>query len=439
MGQAKLTRAVQRLTAPEVRNAKKPGLLHDGGGLYVQITATAEKPDEPRSVTKAWLLRYTAASGKRREMGLGAFPGVSLSDARLAAERARKLLQAGVDPIEARKRERAAAAVEAAQAMTFRQASEAYMKGQAGRWKSEKHAKLWASSLEAYAHPLIGSLPVADIDVRLVLKVLEPIWTEKTETASRVRQRIEAVLDWAAVRGNRQGDNPARWRGHLQKVLPSRTELRPVKHHAALPYAHVGAFMRDLRKVESQGALALELCILTATRTTETLAACWSEFDLDAKLWTIPAARMKGTAETRRDHRVPLSGQAVAVLTKLRTGADRRAKYVFPGLGTKRPMSGMAMLMTLRRMKRKGLTVHGFRSTFRDWCADCTNFPREIAEQALAHSLGDKTEAAYRRGDALLKRAKLMQAWADFCDRESKLGTVVPMQRKAADARGERG
>lgn len=416
-----------RLTAAAVRNARKLGMLHDGGGLYLQITEGAE-PDTPR---KSWLLRYQSPLGRRREMGLGSAETVTLATARDLAEAAKALAGRGVDPIEQRKADRAAAALEAARAMTFREAAEAYMKAHAHDWRNEKHRAQWTATLDAYAYPVLGPLPVAAIDVALVLRVVEPIWLTKRETASRVRGRIEAILDWCAVRGYRHGDNPARWRGHLQKALPKRPKA--VKHHAALPLADLGAFMASLREVRGTAALALEFCILTATRTNETLGARWAEIDLDAAVWTIPAERMKAN----REHRVPLSRQAVALLRKVEPLATPRTRYVFPGADRKSPLSGMSMLMTLRRMKRpdgkpyaESVTVHGFRSVFRDWAADATRFPREVAEAALAHTLRDQTEAAYRRGDALAKRRQLMQAWADFADRRVTGAEVIEMQGK---------
>lgn len=423
-----MARGIHRLTAAQVRNAKTPGMVHDGAGLFLQVTYRPERDGEPAGVTKSWLLRYTAAGGNRRDMGLGSADAVSLADARTMASAALKLLRAGVDPIDQRKADRAASAVEAARAMSFREAAEAYMTAQSSSWKSVKHAKLWAASLEAYVYPALGALPVAAVDVTLVLRVLEPVWREKPETGSRIRQRIEAVLDWAAARGCRSKDNPARWREHLQHLLPSRAQ--PVKHHPALPFERVGAFMADLRNVNGLGAAALELCILTATRTTETLKARWSEFDLDAGLWVIPPDRMKA----KREHRVPLPRQAVAMLRRLRA-ADPKGALVFPGQGTKTSLSGMAMLAVLKRMKRTDITTHGFRSSFRDWAGEMTNFPREVAEQALAHSLKDKTEAAYRRGDALEKRRQLMQAWADYCDHAAPVsGAVIPMRRERGEA-----
>mgnify|MGYP002622784146 CR=1 FL=1 len=386
-----------------------PGLRADGGGLYLQVTLSAD--GAPR---RSWLFRYRSPCGRRREMGLGPTEIVSLVAAREAAEAAVKLLRDGIDPIEQRRETRAAAACAPARLMSFQQAAETHIASQAASW-SEKQARLWTSTLKRYAYPVFGHLSVASIDVTLVLEVLKPIWSTKPETASRVRQRIEAVLDYATVLGQRQGENPARWRGYLQKALPAPAEVRAVRHHPALPFAQMPDFMAALRGAESQSALALELCILTASRTEATLGAEWSEIDFAAALWTVPAARMKGRRSQRRDHRVPLSRQVLALLQALRT-ADPRGKFVFPGRVAGRPLSGMAMTMVLRRMGRADVTVHGFRSTFRDWVADATNCPREVAEAALAHVIDDKTEAAYRRGDALQKRRSLMQNWADYCD-----------------------
>lgn len=422
------SRGKHRLTDKQARNAKRPGLLHDGAGLYLQVEAGADD-DTPR---RSWLLRYQSPTGKRREMGLGSLEKVSLATARDLADVAKAQAGRGIDPIEQRKKDRADAALEAARGITFRQAAEAYVKAHSSSWRNDKHRAQWTATLETYAYPILGALPVAKVDVGLVLRVLEPIWTEKRETASRLRGRLETILDWATVRGYRSGENPARWRGHLQMALPRKSKA--VKHHAALPFAQLGAFMEDLRAVDGLGAVALQLCILSATRTTETLSAQWSEFDLDAALWTIPAERMKA----HREHRVPLSRQAVKLLRQLRKAAPPKARYVFPSATAKRsaqrPLSNMAMTMTLRRLGRGAITVHGFRSTFRDWAGEHTNFPREVAEAALAHTVKDKVEAAYRRGDALQKRRQLMQAWADYCDRPAAAGSVVALKRKRGDA-----
>jgi integrase len=295
-------------------------------------------------------------------------------------------------------------------------------------WRNAKHAYQWEATLAQYAAPVIGALSVQAVDTSLVLKVLEPIWTTKTETAGRLRGRIETVLDWAAVRGFRTGDNPARWRGHLDKLLPAPCKVRKVEHHAALPYAEVGAFMTDLRQREGVAARALEFAILNAARTGETLGAAWSEIDMGARLWTIAGHRMKGG----REHRVPLSPAAMALLTLMQK--LKIDDHIFPGMKAGRPMSNMAMLALLRRMGRGDLTAHGFRSSFRDWAAERTNFPSEVAEMALAHAVGDRVEAAYRRGDLFEKRRRLMTAWADFFTKKpAERGKVVALRRSWED------
>lgn len=293
--------------------------------------------------------------------------------------------------------------------MTFKQCAQAYIKAHEAGWKNDKHIAQWTSTLERYVYPTMGALPVAAIDTGLVMKCLEPIWTAKTETASRVRGRIESILDWAAVRKYRLGENPARWKGHLDHLLPSRAKMQKSDHHAALPYDQIGSFMLDLAQQEGNGARALELAILTATRTSEVLGAIWDEFDLDKKIWTIPANRMKAGKE----HRIPLSDSALAILEKQK--ASKVGEYIFFGQRDKKPLSNMAMLMVLRRMKRDDLTAHGFRSTFRDWVAERTSYPAEVAEMALAHAVSDKVEAAYRRGDLFEKRVQVMRDWAVFC------------------------
>ena len=293
--------------------------------------------------------------------------------------------------------------------MTFDGCAKAYIAAHEAAWRNPKHRQQWTNTLATYVSPVIGQLPVAAVDTGLVLKVVEPIWSKKPETASRVRGRIEVVLDWAKVRGYRDGENPARWRGHLDHLLPAKSKVRKVEHHAALPYAQVGAFMVGLREQPGIGARALEFLILTATRTGETLGAIWNEVDIAARLWTIPAARMKAG----KDHRVPLSDAALTVLKQMH--AIRHSDYVFPGGRDRRPLSEMALLMLLRRMERGNVTAHGFRSTFRDWAAERTSSPREVAEAALAHAIPDAVEAAYRRGDLFDKRRKLMAAWAEYC------------------------
>ncbi len=412
-----MARTIGKLTALTVTRAKRRGYLADGGGLYLQIGPNG---------TKSWVFRFRD-EGRLREMGLGPLHTVSLTEARDLATEKRRLRLAKIDPIAARDSAEERAKLEAAQAISFRDCAKAYIAAHEASWKNEKHAAQWPSTLEAYAYPVIGDLSVQRIDTGLVLKVLEPIWNEKTETASRVRGRIETVLDWAKVRGHRQGDNPARWRGHLDKMLPARAKVQKVRHHAALPYSEIGSFIAALRKHEGIGAAALKFAILTAARTGEVIGATWAEIDLNANVWTIPAERMKAGKE----HRVPLSKAAVAVLTEMQKAKPdyRPNHFVFRGGRTGEPLSDMALLKTLERMGRDDLTVHGFRSTFRDWAAEQTNFPREVCEHALAHSLPDKVEAAYRRSDLFEKRRKLMDAWARYCASVRPVGSVIPMNR----------
>jgi integrase len=409
------------LTDRMVKQARKPGVLIDGKGLRLRVS---ENPNT-KEVRKSWVLRVTVKGGPVRELGLGSADDLPLAEARVVATQWRRLARDGKDPLAARDAERAARALEAARTQTFKQCAEAYIAAHKAGWRNEKHAKQWTSTLNTYAHPTLGKLSVQAVDVTLVMRVLEPIWKHKTETASRVRQRIECVLDWAAVRGYRQGENPARWRGHLQKALPARAKVQKVRHHPALPYAALPDFMAELRAENGDSARALEFAILTATRTNETLKGRWSEIDWDAKVWTIPGERMKAG----REHRVPLAPAAIAVLRDMRK-ANPKSDWVFPGSGKGETLSTMAMLMTLRRMKRTAITAHGFRSTFRDWAAEQTAFSRETAEAALAHSIGDRTEAAYRRGDALEKRRKLMEAWARYCGAPARTkASVVPIRK----------
>ncbi len=408
-----------------VKQVRKPGVLIDGAGLRLRITANANTGE----LRKSWVLRVTVKGGPVREIGLGSAHDIQLTEARTRAREARKLARDGVDPVEARDAEVARRALEAARAMTFRQCAEALIATHEAGWKNAKHRQQWVNTLKTYVYPVFGDVPVQTIDVSLVMKAIEPIWKTKTETASRVRQRIESVLDWAAVRGYRQGENPARWRGHLERALPARAKVQKVKHHAALPFADLPAFMGELRAMSGDSARALEFAILTATRTNETLKARWSEIDLKTKVWTIPGERMKAGCE----HRVPLSAAALAVLEAMGM-AHPKSDWVFPTASLRSDreptLSSMALLATLRRMKRADLTAHGFRSTFRDWAGEMTNFPREIAEQALAHALKDKTEAAYRRGDALEKRRRLMDAWGAYCATPAmNCGAVVAIRR----------
>lgn len=397
----------------------------DGGGLYLQITKARSKDQTPEVVgSKSWIFRYQL-DHKAREMGLGPFHSVTLAEARDKAAEARKLKVDGKDPIELRRARKAAERVEAAKAVTFKAAAGRYITSHKAGWKSLKHGDQWTATLEAYAYPIFGELPVGDVDTGLVTKALEAIWTSKPETASRVRGRIEAVLDWARVHGYCSGENPARWRGHLDKLLPARSRVRGVKHHAALAFGELANFLPALRAREGVAPRALEFAILTAARTGEVLGARWEEVDMAAKLWTIPADRMKA----KREHRVPLTDRALELLKGLK--AEAAGAMIFPGGKKDRPLSNMALLETLRRMERGDLTTHGFRSTFRDWAAERTSYPGDVVEMALAHTISDKVEAAYRRGDLFDKRRRLMAEWDKFCRLPPQKGSVTPFRRKA--------
>ena len=398
-----------KLTALKTDKVKASGYYGDGGGLFLQVS---------RYGTKSWVFRLKA-NGRLREMGLGSLDTYSLAEARERARNCRKLRDEGKDPIEERNAARLAVKLEATKAITFEQCAERHIAAHRAGWRNGKHRDQWSSTLETYVNPIIGALPVQAIDTTLVMKAVEPIWNEKPETASRVRGRIEAILDWATARGFRAGENPARWRGHLDKLLPKKTKVRRIEHHAALPYREIAAFVAELRSQEGIAARALEFAILTAARTGEVIGALWGELDLADRLWTIPAERMKADKE----HRVPLSDAAIAILEDLQR--VRQGDYVFPGGRAGRPISNMAMTMTLRRMGRGELTVHGFRSSFRDWAAERTGFPAEVAEMALAHAVSDKVEAAYRRGDLFQKRRQLMDAWARYCATPAPAGKVV--------------
>jgi integrase len=390
---------LNKLTALAVAKTSKPGYYGDGGGLWLQVAPSG---------SKSWIFRFKMA-GKQREMGLGGLQTVELAKVRVLARECRSLLLEGKDPIEARKAVRLADALQRARSMSFDQCAAAYIDAHRGSWKNAKHADQWKNTLATYASPIIGALPVADVDTDLVVKVLSPIWGVRTETATRVRGRIESILDWATVSRFRQGDNPARWRGHLENLLADPNKIAPVRNHPALPWREVPAFMLELAKCEGVAALAAEFAIVTATRSGEVRGAKWDEVNLEAKLWTIPAQRMKAAKE----HRVPLSTVAVALLTAM----PSRDGVVFRGRSVNVALSDMSLTAVLRRMGRRDITIHGFRSSFRDWCAEAVgnSFSREVCEHALAHSLPDRVEAAYRRGDLLEKRVLLMQAWASYC------------------------
>ena len=399
-----------KLTSLMVAKLKKPGHYGDGGLLYLQIDERGNK---------SWDLRYRVG-GRVREMGLGSLDTFSLAEARERAREGRKLLADGNDPIEVRKAVRMQQRLDEAKAITFADFAKSFIATRQSGWRNSKHAAQWPSTLKTYVYPIFGALPVQAIDTGLVIKALEPIWQTKPETAGRVRGRIESILDGAAARGYRQGENPARWKGHLENLLPKKSKVRRVEHHAALPYVELPAFMAELREQDGIAARALEFAILTAARTGEVIGARWSEINLAERLWTIPAERMK---KSDREHRVPLSEATIAVLERMK--AVRQGAFVFPGGRVGRPLSNMSMLMTLRRMGCGDSTTHGFRSTFRDWAAERTGFAAEVAEMALAHTVSDKVEAAYRRGDLFQKRRQLTDAWARFCTVPATAGKVV--------------
>jgi len=398
-----MVRSINRLSARKVASEQRRGMHADGGGLYLQIS---------RFDTKSWVFRFTLEK-KTRDMGLGPVHTISLSEARAEAEKCRKLVREGLDPIEQRRLARGQIRAEAKKVMTFKECAEKYISAHSAGWKSVKHSQQWTNTLAAYAYPRFGDLPVQVVDTGLVMQVLEPIWLTKTETASRLRGRIEVILDWASVRKFREGENPARWKGHLDMLLPARSKVQKVKHHSALPYTEAGLFIAELRQQDSVSALGLEFLILTVARTSEVLKARWEEISVDDGLWTIPAERMK----VEKEHRVPLSSAALNVLAEMKKSA--RNQFVFPGMRNNTTLSNMAFLQLLKRMGRADLTAHGFRSTFRDWAAERTNYPADVAEMALAHSVSSKVEAAYRRGDMFEKRRKMMEDWAAFVEGSS--------------------
>jgi len=430
-----VAKAVARFTDIEIKNFlaertdQRTRVIHDGGGLYLSI--------DKRSKSANWIYRYMT-DGQARTMGLGAYPAVSLAKARKAATEAREARVDGLDPVDDRRAKKAAKRLARAKALTFKEAAEAYIASKREEWKNAKHAEQWPSTLKAYAYPLIGDLSVAEVDNAAILRVLqqdvtsadgkktERLWTAKPETASRLRGRLEAVLGWAIAGGRRTADNCARW-DILKHQLPAKSKLPKgkVKHHTALAIDAMPEFMTRLRSAEGMGARALEMAILTAARSGEVRGATWSEIDLKAKVWTIPGARMKAG----RDHRVPLSPAAVAVLKALPRGEGAQLIFRAAKGG---PLSDMTLSAVLRRMGVDAVP-HGFRSTFRDWGAERTNYPSEMLEMALAHTVSDKVEAAYRRGDMFDKRQKLMDAWASFIDAKAQ-SNVDKLPRKSKSA-----
>jgi integrase len=403
--------ATEKLKALDVGRLP-PGLHPDGGGLYLQVA-----PGGGRS----WLFRYSL-HGKEHRIGLGSVSAVPLKLARKLATDARQLRATGIDPLAQKRERRNEHVVAEARAVTFRECADSYITAHEAGWRNPKHRQQWRSTLETYCFPIMGALPVQAIDTGMVLKVLEPIWRHKTETASRLRGRIESIIDYAKAREYRNGENPARWRGHLDMLLARPTKIAPHEHHAALPYRELGGFMSDLRGRDSTSAHCLEFLILTAARTGEVIGAQWNEFDLAAKVWTVPANRMKGN----REHRVPLSSRAVEIVQLMQSQCEN--DFVFAGRSG--GLSNMTLLAMLRTMGRS-VTAHGFRSTFRTWAAEQTSFSNEVCEAALAHVIGDKVEAAYQRGDLFKKRRRLMEAWAAFCSKPSQSSGNVTALRGA--------
>lgn len=415
------------LTVKQVETTTKLGYTADGKepGLNLQVTKGSS------GLNRSWVFRYTSpVSGKRREIGLGSTLVRGLADARVQAAAYRREILDGNDPKDVRDAQRAARKVKQIAPITFQEAAERCIATKQHEWKNEKHRHQWASSLKTYAFPSLGSLPVDQVTMEKVLAVLEPIWTTKTETATRVRQRIETIMDWARARKLYVGDNPASLKGGLGQLLPKASKIAAVNHHPALPYQQVHSFIHALRDKHGISPKALEFLTLTAARSGEVLGAKWDEIDLHAKVWTIPADRMKAG----RDHRIPLSERAVEILQQMFAG--KQCDYVFPGPSGNSGMSSAALLAVMKKMPRYSAYVpHGLRSTFRDWAAETTSFANETLELALAHTIKDKAEAAYRRQDQLEKRSKLMQQWAQYIETEPQVGQVVALRKAAKDER----
>lgn len=417
--------SIHRLTDRQVKSASKP--LGDGGGLWVY----------PRGNARVWIYRYSVA-GKQTEMGLGGYPTVSLAEARQKATEARALRKQGIDPLEHRKQQEATAEATGSGIPTFTQVAAAYIRAHRRSWQNPKHQRQWVSTLKRYARPAIGNLPVDQVSTEHVLGILSPIWQSKTETASRVQGRVESVLDYAAARKWRDPLNPCRWKGHLDSILPSPAKVKRaanggvVRHQPALDYRVVPEFMVDLRKLGSISALALEFAILNASRTSEVIKAQWSEVDLESALWNIPPERMKA----RRPHRVPLTAPVLAILEAVPRVSGN--PYIFPGARQGKPLSNMALLQVMRGLghgvggDKSDAVPHGFRSSFRDWCGEVSSFPSNVAEAALAHVIGDKTEAAYMRGDLFEKRRRLMEQWAQWCGKGAVNNVVSIGQHQQA-------
>jgi integrase len=405
-----MPRHARPLSSRRVQSLKTRGFYADGGQLYLQVSRTG---------SKSWVFRFTLA-GRKRDMGLGSLATFTLAEARERARKMRQLVADGVDPINERNKTRGASAT----VLTFRQCAERYVAAHQAGWRNGGGE--WLASLAKHVFPVLGDVAVAAVDLPLVMRAIEPLWAKQPVRMNIVRLRLEMVIDWARVRGYRQGDNPARWKGHLDTLLPHRKKVAPVVHRAALPYAEVSQFMVDLRRLTDTSARALEFQILAAARSGEVVGARWDEIDMGARVWTIPGARMKAG----RDHRVPLSPAAMAVLE--RQAELRESDYVFSGRVSGQPINIDAPMRAIEKLGLRGrVTAHGFRSAFRDWAAEQTNFPREIAETSLAHVVGDGTERAYQRGDFLMKRRRIMTAWAEYIAMPaSQVAYVLPLAQK---------
>jgi integrase len=472
-----MPRLLHRLSAVQVKVLKEAGYYADGGNLYLQVTKAPPvqpaqsygtsrartspartrrvKPETVHVPTpvagaaslagqdavrqrgkgagaaKSWIFRF-ALAGKTRDMGLGRYPTVSLDRARELAERYRRLVAEGRDPIKVRDEERKALAAAHAKGRTFEQCAKAYIAAHEASWVNAKHRQQWTNTLKSYAYPLLGKVQVAAIDTDLVMQVLQPLWAKKPETASRLRGRIETILDWAKVSGFRQGENPARWRGHLDHLLPSKRKVRAVKHHPAVPFKDIPTFMTKLQERDGVAQRALEFGILTALRSQEFRRARWTEIDTEERLWTVPGGRTgrmkRKNKDEAKDHRVPLSAAALALLKAL----PRVGDYVFPGQRKGDAISDTAIRDALRDMgyAHDDGTIHGFRSSFRDWAAERTNFANHVVEAALAHEIGNDVEAAYRRGELLAKRRQLMEAWAGYCTSKAAAAKVLAFEQR---------
>lgn len=426
-----MPRVATPLTAAKVRTAG-PGRYVDGDGLRL-LVCKAKRPDEPERAF--WVLRYTPpGGGKMREAGLGRARGpncVSLAVARERARRFREKLHAGLDPLAEREAEAARAKAEAArakaEAVTFAHVADLYIGAHENSWRHPKHRQQWRNTLRDYALPTLGPLPVGDIGTGEVMSFLEPLWRSKPETASRLRGRVEAIIDYARARGWREAENPARWRGHLDHLLPARSKVAAIRHHAALPWREVGAFMERLRQSNGIAARCLEFAILTGARSGEARGARWSEIDFSNAIWTIPGERMKSS----KQHRVPLSDAAIHVLRQMQAFGDEAGGFIFIGGRRGSALSDVSLGKAVTAAGGNGATTHGFRSTFRDWAAEATSHPNHVVEQALAHTIGNAVEAAYRRGDLLELRRKLMTDWSAFCGKPMATGEVVSLRAVA--------